>query len=200
MDISRSFSTKGRKIVLRVEATLTDQERAIVSKFGLWDYRIKTRDGPFAGRNAISLNMKSAYRTQISKVKNRWGASLTRTTGVVLVDAICLMLSGMALLVRGIFKMVFGQRRRLSDATNGIVIKSTKVERIREAEFFIFISLAAVSKAIAYAEDLDSPARVFHGKELFSELEGLDFAGAGTAVEDDFAEIRTLAGELAPAH
>ncbi len=198
MEITRTLTRRGRLTVLEMRASFDPRELEVIERYGMWNYRIQTRDGPFAGRDAISLNLKTAFRTQFGKVKNRWSAALIRTTGFVITDVILFAISALWAVVKSLVKIVVGRRRRLGRVVDGITIRSTRIERIKEAEFFIFISLAAVAKAIAYAQAVGSE-KTYRGDTLFSEIEGLDFAGAGNHDEDEFDNVRMLSAQLSRA-
>ena len=191
MQVTKQICDNGGVMALNVQATFDDIEMELIRRFGLLKYRIKTKDGAFVGRDALSINLKGAYRAQLGRIKNRWSTALVRTTGFVLVDIVLLFLSVLYVFVRALVRLVFGRRKRLSTAIKGITVKSRRIETIKEAEFFIFVSLAAVEKAIEYLKTLDK--QMIYGKEEFlAQMAGLDFAGAGTQIESEFEAVNML--------
>jgi hypothetical protein len=195
MLVTKRIHGQGGIIALDVQASFDEIEMQLIQRFGLLKYRIKTKDGAFVGRDALSMNLKAAYRAQLGKIKNRWSTALIRTTGFVVVDSILLILGLAYLFLRGLVRIVFGRRKRLSTAIHGITVKSRRIETIKEAEFFIFVSLAAVEKAIEYLKTLDQES-VYRGSECVTFMEGLDFAGAGTQVESEFEAASMLIEHL----
>lgn len=191
MQVIRKVEDRNGLMALSVRALFDDQEVALIRRFGLLRYRIKTSDGPFVGRDALPTNLKLAYRAQLGKIKNRWSAALVRTTSFILLDVLLLLASLVFALIKGLIKLVFGRRKTLSAAIKGITITSRRIERIKEAEFFIFVSLAAVGKALRYLGELDLE-RVYQDDQFLAEIEGLDFAGAGNQIESDFAGAEVL--------
>ncbi len=195
MKIIKDVSIGNGKITLLVRAVPTDSEARLIAQFKLRNYKINTKDGTFLGKHVVRANMASAFRTQVGKVKNRWSASLLRTTGSIFVDAICTAAHLLYKAVKSVARLFFGTRRTLGDAIKGIKITSSRPERIREAEFFILISLATVQKSLDYIAS-ETVAKIYDGKQLFEELEGLDFAGMGAGADDELQDLKTLAKVL----
>lgn len=195
MEIVKKLESSGSTLSLHVKVIFSASESELVKQLGLNGYRIQTRDGPFIGKDAVSFNMLSAFRSQFGKVRNRWSAAVIRTTGFTLIDIILWVLSGLGRLILWFLKLIFGRRVRLARMTKGITIKSSRIERIKEAEFFIFISLAAVAKAIEYGRKVGQQD-IYAGTEFLREIEGLDFAGAGSQVEGEFDEAQNLLAQI----
>lgn len=191
MQVTKQIHSHGGVIALSVQAAFDEIEMGLIRRFGLLKYRIKTRDGPFVGRDVLSINLKGAYRAQLGRIKNRWSAALIRTTGFVIVDSLLLVFGAIYVFLRAVAKLIFGRRKRLSTAIRGITVRSRRIETIKEAEFFIFVSLAAVEKAIEYLKAMDRD-RVYLGNEFLGEIDGLDFAGAGTQIESEFEGVNML--------
>jgi hypothetical protein len=85
----------------------------------------------------------------------------------------------------------------------GIEVKSRRVEKLKEMEFFVFASLAAVQKAILYAEHPNG-AEILQDDEFLKEIEGLDFAGVGDEASEEMAGateefLKSLSEEMASA-
>lgn len=195
MQVSKQIHGHGGVIALNVQATFDEIEMQLIRRFGLMKYRIKTKDGPFVGRDALSINLRSAYRAQLGKIKNRWSTALIRTSGFVIVDILLLLFSAIHVFLRALVRLIFGRRKRLSTAISGITVRSRRIETIKEAEFFIFVSLAAVAKAIEYLKAMDHD-RVYRGSEFIAEVQGLDFAGAGMEIESEFQAVNMLIQEM----
>lgn len=192
MQVTRRLEERNGRIALFVQVGFDDAELAIVDGFDLWDYRIKTSEGPFVGKDALSANLKAAFRVQLGRVKNRWSASLVRTSSFTLLDVLLFVFSLLFKTVRGLLKLVFGRRRRLSHLLKGIEITSSRIETIKEAEFFIFVSLAAVHKAMEYGATVGTQT-LYSDAEFLTLVEGLDFAGAGGLLESDFDPVTDVA-------
>lgn len=191
MQVHKRLDIRGSWFVLSVQVDLDPQEWEIVRRHDFLHFRIKTAEGPFVGRDALSINLKTAYRALLGKVKNRWSTALVRTTSFVLLDLLLLILSLLIKFIRGLLKAVFGRRKTLSALTRGVTVSSRRIEKVKEADFFIFVSLAAITKAIDYAKTAGTATT--HGPDDFMKtVEGLDFAGAGTTIESDFEAVETL--------
>jgi hypothetical protein len=195
MQVVRKMSRSGRTISLSVRAVFDDIETAVINDLGFNGYRIQTKDGPFVGRDALPLNLLAAFRVQIGKVKNRWSAALVRTTGFTIVDIIVWIFSFILNMILWVIKLFFSRRVRLSRLKKGIVIKSRRIERIKEAEFFIFVSLAAVAKAIEYSRRIGYDD-TYSGKDFLTQIAGLDFAGAGESVEGPLDQGANMLAQL----
>lgn len=191
MEIVRTLSNKNNYAILKIKVNFDEADLRIIKQYKLYRYRIKTRDGAFIGRDILSINIQSAYRSHLARVKNRWSTALVRTTGFVVFDVFLIIIDLIKKAIKSILKLIFGRRKRLSSAIEGITVISKRIEKIKEADFFIFVSLAAVYKALEYAKDLDR-TDTFVDQELMAEVEGLDFAGAGSQIEDEF-EVLTAA-------
>ena len=185
MEIVRTLSEKNGCAVLKVKVNFNRQEMHTIKQYKLYRYRIKTRDGAFIGRDILSINIQGAYRSHLARIKDRWSTALVRTTGFVFLDILLLIIDILKKGVKSVFKLLLGRRKRLSSAIEGITVVSKRIEKIKEADFFIFVSLAAVYKALDYAQSLER-TDTFIDDELMKELEGLDFAGAGSQIEDEF--------------
>lgn len=196
MEIFKKVENRNGLMLLFVRASFDEEEMALLKRFDLLGYRVKTREGAFVGRDVLPINIKGAYRTQLAKIKNRWSTALVRTTGFVFVDTFLLFIASVLKFITGLFKLFFGTRKRLSTAIKGITVRSERVEEIKEAEFFIFVSLAAIARALVYLKGVGKDFR-FNETQLLIEMEGLDFAGAGSHIEEDFEQIGALAGQLA---
>jgi len=195
MKILKDVSISDGKISLHVRAVPTDAEARLIDAFKLRNYKINTKDGTFLGKHFVRANMASAFRIQVGKVKNRWSASLLRTTGSIFVDAVCTSVHLFYKIVKGAARLLFGTRKTLADAIKGIQVTSNRPETIREAEFFILISLATVQKSLDYIAS-ERVAQIYEGRQLFEELEGLDFAGMGTGSNEEIADLKGLAKVL----
>lgn len=195
MKILKDVSISNGKISLLIRAVPTDVEAQLIDTFKLRNYKINTKDGTFLGKHFVRANMASAFRTQVGKVKNRWSASLLRTTGSIFVDAVCTFAHLVYKAVKSLLRVFFGTRKTLGDAIKGIKVTSNRPETIREAEFFILISLATVQKSLDYIA-AEKVAKIYEGRQLFEELEGLDFAGMGTASDDELQDFKMLAKVL----
>lgn len=198
MQVVKGLDCSKSTIVLSISVSFDAEEADLLKRYGFYSYRIKTRDGPFIGRNHISNNIKSAYRTQLGRIKNRWSTALVRTTGFVLIDTILAIVSNIIWIVKAIVSLVFGRRKTLKALIKGIQVRSKRIEDIREAEIFILFSLAAIWKALEYARRADE--QTYLGLEFLAELDGLDFAGAGQAIESEFEAINTISDGWTKVH
>jgi hypothetical protein len=167
---------------LSVRADFDEDELAMVRRYGLQNCRLATGDASFGGRHHSSLNMRSAYRIQIGRIRGRWSPALVRTTGFTLIDVLSSLVGVMRGTIGMIVNGIVGRRMRLIDAIRGVTISSPKVTEVRESEMFILLSLASVGKALDYARGIGQD-RIYSTEDLFGELDGLDFAGAGTELE-----------------
>lgn len=191
MEIQRTLSHTKGSISLFVKVAFDENELAAIHQYKLYRYRIKTKDGSFIGRDILPVNIQAAYRSHLARIKNRWSTALVRTTSFVLLDFLSLGFAAIGKLIKTIAKLFIGRRTRLMSLTRGFTVQSKRLEKIKEAEFFIFVSLAAIYKALEYVRNLDRSDRYLN-EELFTQVEGLDFAGAGSSIEDEF-EIITSA-------
>jgi hypothetical protein len=199
MEIIKRLDEHGSAIRLFIKVIFTDEEMRAAKQFGLLGYRIKTRDGPFVGRDLLSSNMKSAYRCHLGRIKNRWSPGLVRTSGFVLIDTVATALSYASTIVHGLARIFVGRRTCLLTATRGITFRSRRIERVREAELFILLSLAAIAKALEYATTSSGEVRL-SSSLLLAELQGLDFSGAGSALESEFESVEVLADVWSKVH
>lgn len=191
MEVIKRLDSNGRTLSLFVRVDFDPAEIDRLHQLGLLNTRIMTRDGPLVGRDHLSRNMKSAYRSQLGRVKNRWSPALVRTSGFVLVDTLSAFAGLIGDMVRGLVSLVAGRRKSLAALTRGITIRSRRIETIKEAEMFILLSLAAIVRALDYADGQGTDA-VLSGPDLFAQLDGLDFAGAGTELESEFDAVTDL--------
>lgn len=144
--------------------------------------------------HSLSGNVKAAFRTQLGRVRNRWSTALVRTSGFVLIDLFVRTIHGMVMTLRALLSLVIGRRPMLDDAMRGITVRARRIEKIKEAEFFIYVSLAAAAKAIEYGQECNRQAR-FSAHDFLREVDGLDFAGAGGLIEDDLDVVQAAIGQ-----
>lgn len=195
MEIVKRITTSGSSIELYFQVNPSAGELEIIDNYGMRNYRVHTKDGGLRGKYFTHINMQQAYRAQIGKVKNRWSAALTRTTGFIVADFLIFIVHAIWRLFVTLLRLFLGRRRRLDSLMKGLKITSSKPERIREAEFFIMISIAAIERCIGYVEDL-GVEKLYVGRDIFLELDGLDFAGAGSSTDDEFDQLNSAMNRL----
>ena len=192
MQIHRTRSRKNDVFELKLEVTFDDYELKAIKSANLMNIRIQTYDGSLLGKDATLLKTLTAFRIQLGRIKRRWSVALIRTTGSVFVDIIYNFCDIFAQLFVFLFRMFFGRRKRIRDLMKGIRIRSRRVEKLKETEFFVFASLAALQQALSYAGS-KSGHEILTVEDLAKENTGLDFAGVAT---DGGAEGSDLAGEI----
>lgn len=195
MEVIRRWDSRGTLLTLAVTVLFSDEEMTLIKRYGLSKYRIATHDGRFSGSESLSRNMRRAYRVQVGRVKGRWSAAMVRTTSFAATDTALAIADFTAAKVMAIRDLLIGRRLRLSALMHGYTIRSTRVEQVKEAEFFILLSLATIQQAIEYLKRVGTEVRLGHD-ELLSSVEGLDFAGAGTDVATEMEVVSELLGAI----
>jgi hypothetical protein len=203
MKIDRVRNKIDRVFSLRLTVVFTEYELEIIRSSNMLNYRIQTYDGSLLGKDATLTKVLSAFRKQLGKIRNRWSVALVRTTGSVFVDIIYNIVDLLSQVFSIFWRMFFGRRKTLKDLMRGIEVKSRRVEKLKEMEFFVFASLAAVQKAILYAEHPNG-AEILQDDEFLKEIEGLDFAGVGDEASEEMAGateefLKSLSEEMASA-
>lgn len=177
MKVLRRISTTTDSASLFVKVALDPNEMEVVRRFGMLEFAIRTGDGPFGGRLFVPRTLKGSFRDQLGKVKGRWSAGLVASSGLVAFDFALVFFGFLIASGYAIVRQLIGTRPSFRQTIDGLSINSTRLVDIKEADFHIMISLAAISSAIQYASQIGSE-KVYDIAEVFLNVEGLDFAGA----------------------
>lgn len=191
MEISRGLSCKGRLITLRIQVTFNDEEAEKIGRLGFYDVHIRTQAGGFGSKSAGGKEVNKLRKLQIGRVQDRWSIAVARTSGFTGVDVISTILQSPFQVLFAIVRLISGRRMTLSRLTRGITVKSTRIERIKEAEFFVFSSIAAVMKAFDYADGIGTE-ETYTADDVLTALDGLEFIEVGTANHKDAQDAQTV--------
>jgi hypothetical protein len=141
------------------------------------DMKIQMRDGSLVGKTLSIPNIVKAFDTNVRRVRNRWSVAIVRTSGSIFIDLLILYIKLIIFLFGLFFRAIFGTRKTVKSLIKGIRISSKRVEDVKEAETFIFISVAALYQAMKFAGQVKTED-VLDGDSILDELSGLTFSSA----------------------
>jgi hypothetical protein len=194
MEIYRRRTSSGGKFHLEMKANVTDSELAIIKSSNLSNYKIQLYDGSLIGKSFNIVGAVGAFKSQISRIKTRWSAALVRTTGFVLIDTALLYVELVVQILKFLARLIIGRRKTAMDLIHGVKFSSRRVEDLKEKELFIFVSVAAIERAIQYAESSNDETTFTDGDYL-KEIRGFDFAG-GDGASDQVDDSMKIAEEM----
>lgn len=160
-----------------IKLELTNDEKSRLMKAKLLDVKIHMSDGSLFGKTISIPNMTRAFEVNVRKVRDRWSVAMVRTSGSVFLDSITLYAKIFVYIAQLIFRFFFGTRNTVRSLSRGIRVSSKYVEDVKEAETFILISVAAIFRALDFAENATEVETLDHDG-ILRELAGLSFSGA----------------------
>lgn len=160
-----------------IKLELTNDEKSRLVKANLLDVKIHMRDGSLFGKTISIPNMTRAFEVNVRKVRDRWSVAMVRTSGSVFLDSITLYAKLFVYIAQLIVHFFFGTRNTVRSLSRGIRVSSKYVEDVKEAETFILISVAAIFRALHFAETATEAETLDHDG-ILRELAGLSFSGA----------------------
>ena len=184
MQVYRKRYRKGGRYHSFVQLRLNSEQIAYLSKAKLLDMKVMTRPGSLIGKGLANVGALHTFNAQVSRIRSRWSAAIVRTSGSVFFDLLIGSMKVFFSFLKLFFRVFFGRRRTVSKLIKGIHVSSKPVEDVKEAEIFIFVSIAALQEAIAFAQN-SSREDLFNGRDYRSEIPGLLFAGAGLLSEHE---------------
>lgn len=200
MKVYRRREWKSGKLHSFVQLLLEPDEVDLLTRARLWDMKVQMYDGSLIGKTVAIPGLAQAFQVNVNRLRNRWSVAMVRTSGSVFIDILIVYIKAILLVFRLLWRLFFGSRKTVRTLKRGIKISSKRVETVKEAETFIFISVAALHHAMTFAKR-DKTEDTFEGDSFLREIAGLTFSGAalGAAGLDASAMVpdgdALLAGE-----
>ncbi len=194
MKVYRKREWKSGKLHSLIQLRLEPGEMELLRKARLFDMKVQLYAGSLIGKSVAIPALAQAFQVNLNRLRNRWSVAMVRTSGSVFIDLLIVYFKAIILLIALTWRLFFGGRKTVGSLLRGIKVSSKRVEDVKEAETFIFISIAALHHAMTFAK-LDTPEQEFAGDSFLREIAGLTFAGA--ALEAPAQANRPYSADLA---